>query len=190
MRVVAALALALTLLFGTGAAIAAQGTPTGSPEGTGDESLYVLSYQSSVLEPVAGEDGVYTLTLSGAGDQAVYFGDRPNRFAGTIATADLIAGISDISDPVNAALDGQLPDGSEEIVIVEIRSGDVDVAAGTLTLTVGLLGADTDFGYDFEPEPTSDVADGRAYGTTQLFIDSANCHNTPWDPRPCQSPSS
>lgn len=170
LRSVTSLALPLVLSFASALAVSAQGSPEATPAADeAAETLFALSFESSTLEPA--EDGAYTLTLTNGGDQAVFFGNQPSRVVGTVPTADLLTEISAADSPINAAIVELTDDATEEVVVVELLSGEIDEAAGTVTVTVTVLGAATDFEYELESEPVTDFADGRQYGTTQVFVD-------------------
>lgn len=63
------------------------GTPS-DPHGGADtaqahpEYLFAQPFDAGAWAPKAGEDGVYTLTLTGVAGQTTYFSDRPERDAG------------------------------------------------------------------------------------------------------------
>jgi hypothetical protein len=136
----------------------------------------VQAVPASILEPDSGSEGGFALILTDIVAQTVVFADRPDRFAGTVPTSDVVDAVNELAqngDPANAALVGQLPDGSEEIVIVELLSA--ELGDGGLTYDVRLLGADTELSFGLEAEPLSDFTGRRDYGASTLFVDDIWC---------------
>jgi hypothetical protein len=138
------------------------------------EVLFVQTATSSTLTPLDGGDNgaTHELVMSGGPDQAVYFADRPNRQAGTVSIADAVPALTADSDSrTNAALVAQTSGGSEEIVVVELISGEVDTGTGDVTFQVVLLADFGEIDLAFASEPITEVADVRVYEASHLFID-------------------
>ena len=112
-----------------------------------------------------------TLTLQNINPSMVMFTDRPARMAQSIPTATFLKSWdqggkgSFKSDPPNAGLT-TLVDGKLQSSTVELTQPRLD---GT-TLT-------------YQARITEGTLPPQA-GTISLFIDGG-CHNSPWDPRPC-----
>lgn len=73
-------------------------TPGASPAamGTVGENgafLFVQTARSGTWAPKAGENGVYTLTLTDTPDQTVYFSDRPARVVGVAPLQQFLDGL-------------------------------------------------------------------------------------------------
>jgi hypothetical protein len=84
--------------------------------------LFVQSFQGGKVEPKAGEDGTYTLTLKRGLGQTSFFTDRPDRIVGATPTVDFLKGFGfSPSNPPNAAL------------VLEAAPGDTDIAVLELT---------------------------------------------------------
>jgi hypothetical protein len=183
------LSLVVTILFGTSAA-AQDATPgatpvaaaAATPTAGAAEILFVQSFTTGRLEPGA-EPGAATLTLQGPVGETVYFSDRPERIAGTIALTqflDILA--QEAAEPLNAALVIDRPEG-DAVVVVEVLGGTVD-AAGTVTYDVIVLSDSGEFGTDMTgtAELLTEVTGAMDFGSNHLFVDGA-C--SPWDPRGC-----
>lgn len=89
--------------------------------------------------PKAGENGVYTLTLTDTPDQTVYFSDRPARVVGVAPLQQFLDGLgfSPQNQP-NAALVAQTAIG-EDVLVIELLNPRNDEAAHTLTYDARVL---------------------------------------------------
>ncbi|MBA2470121.1 MAG: hypothetical protein H0V37_12010, partial [Chloroflexia bacterium] len=95
-------------------------TPVESPEANRTYFLFVQTFSSGTLQPHANDAEMYTLTLTGAAAQTVYFSDRPERIIGTVPTPQFLEGLGFTpTNPPNAALVAQT-DAGEDIVVVEL----------------------------------------------------------------------
>ena len=101
----------------------------------------------------------------------MFFANRPDRDVGTIPTADAIDAFNTDEVPPNAALVGQVGDGTEEIVVVEILSGEVAPDTGALTYQVIVLGDASELGMELEGAPVTAVAEAREHVSISFFID-------------------
>ena len=82
--------------------------------------------------------GTARLTLHQPVGETVYFAERPNRVAGTVALEGFLQILAqEAADPLNAALVIDRPEG-DAVVIVELLDGTVD-AAGTVLYDVRVL---------------------------------------------------
>ena len=96
-------------------------TPAASPvaaETTPPTFLFVQLADSGTWVPKPDEDGVYLLTLSGTGDQTLFFSDGP---VGTFATEHMLKtlGFTPVNPP-NAAVLVQTPEGGQDVLVVEL----------------------------------------------------------------------
>jgi hypothetical protein len=110
----------------TKSAAAQQATPTaepdnlGLPQGERTYYMFVQTARSGAWAPKAGEDGVYTLTLTGLPAQTVYFSDRPERIVGTQTTVDFLKALGFSADnPPNAALVTS-NQGEDDVLVIEL----------------------------------------------------------------------
>jgi hypothetical protein len=180
------LSLVVTILFGTSAA-AQDATPgatpvAATPTAGAAEVLFVQSFTTGRLEPGA-DPGAAILTLQGPVGETVYFSDRPERTAGTIALTQFLEILAqETAEPLNAALVIDRPEG-DAVVVVEVLGGTVD-AAGTVTYDVVVLSDSGEFGTDMTgtAELLTEVTGAMDFGSNHLFVDGA-C--SPWDPRGC-----
>jgi hypothetical protein len=160
-----------TLLLTPSAAVAQVATPV-TEEAI--ESLFVQTASGSTLTPLdtpAGE-ATHELVLQERSDQTVYFADRPSRLVGTVPTSDVLAAFAAEADsPPNAALVALNEAGEEEIIVLELLSSEEDATTGEVTYQVALLSDYTEFEYELESEPVTEVTESRSYGATSLFID-------------------
>jgi hypothetical protein len=144
-------------------------------------------FAAGTLEPTPGDEGAYTLSLTGAPSQTVYFSDRPERLVGVVSTPrflDLL-GFS-TEDPPNAALVAQVGEAAEAVavIVLELFAPNYNPVAATLTYEARLLEGferleATGAGFRDRVLSVADVP--TSVGSCSLFIDSADC--TPWDPR-------
>ncbi len=187
-----ALSLVVTILFGP-PAMAQDATPgatpvvapvangaDATPTAGAAEVLFVQSFTTGRLEPGA-EPGAAILTLQGPVGETVYFSDRPERTAGTIALTEFLEVLAqEAADPLNAALVIDRPEG-DAVVVVELLDGTVD-ASGTVIYDVLILSESGAFGTDMTgtAELLTEVTGAMDFGSNHLFVDGA-C--SPLDPR-------
>lgn len=151
-----------------------------TPAAEAAEVLFVQSFTTGRLEPGA-EPGAAVLTLQGPVGETVYFSDRPQRSAGTIALAQFLEVLAqDSADPLNAALVIDRAEG-DAVVVVELLDGSVD-AAGTVIYDVRVLAETASFHTDMTvtAEMLTELTGAIDFGSSHLFVDGA-C--SPWDPR-------
>ena len=92
----------------------------GLPEGERTYFMFVQTAQSGTWAEKAGEEGVYTLTLTGVPAQTVYFSDRPQRIVGTQSTTEFYDALGFTPEnPPNAALVTQT-DAGEDVLVIEL----------------------------------------------------------------------
>jgi hypothetical protein len=83
--------------------------------------LFVQLADRGTWTPKPDEDGVYLLTLSGTGEQTLYFSDRPERIVGTVETDRFLdaLGFTPV-EPPNAAIVVTTPEGERDVLVVEL----------------------------------------------------------------------
>jgi hypothetical protein len=83
--------------------------------------LFVQLADSGTWIPKPDEEGVYLLTLSGTGEQTLYFSDRPDRIVGTLPTDEFLnaLGFTPV-EPPNAAVVVTTPEGERDVLVVEL----------------------------------------------------------------------
>jgi hypothetical protein len=83
--------------------------------------LFVQLASDGTWQQKADEPGVYTLTLSGASDQTLFFSDRPERIVGTVPTDQFFDGLGFTPEnPPNAALVVKTPEGERDVLVIEL----------------------------------------------------------------------
>jgi hypothetical protein len=176
-RIFIVLGLACLLMAPT-LAVAQDATPVArqaTPAAGEDISLlFVQTAAGSTLTPLESPDGEATheLVLQERSNQTLYFSDRPNRVVGTIPTTDMLALFAvEPDNPPNAALVALNEAGEEEIIVLELLSGEEDATTGELSYQVKLLADHTELEFGLVTDPVTDVTEGRSYGETSLFID-------------------
>jgi hypothetical protein len=93
----------------------------GLPQGERTYSMFVQTAHSGTWESKPGDEGVYTLTLTGLPAQTVYFSDRPERIVGLQTTAEFLDMLGFVDDnPPNAALVTKAEDGGNDILVIEL----------------------------------------------------------------------
>ena len=152
------------------------------PEAVGpaEQLLFVQTFESGAWAAKAGEQDVFELTLTGGGDQTLYFANRPNRDVGTFPTQQLMSLLSFApEDPPNAAVVAQTADG-EDVLVVELLNPRMD-AAGTLTYDAQLLA-------EYQGDALARLAAQQAnqelpesFGPVSLFIDLCAYASGPMD---------
>ena len=163
--------------------IAQQGTPqvaTPAVAASGEEGttlpqfLFVQPFDSGAWAPKDGDDGTYSLTLTGAAASTIYFSDRPEREVGLVPNQKFLDGLGFTpANPPNAAIVAT-QDGSEsqDVLVIELFNPVYDASAGTLTYDARVL-ADYDApGLASLAEQQTDAQLDEAFGEGSLFIDS------------------
>jgi hypothetical protein len=93
----------------------------GLPEGERTYTMFIQTAMAGTWVPKAGEEGVYTLTLTGLPAQTVYFSDRPERVVGTATTTEFLSALGfDPENAPNAALVTTDDAGEEDILVIEL----------------------------------------------------------------------
>jgi hypothetical protein len=104
--------------------------------------LFVQTFTEGSWQP-GGEDGLYTLTLSGVASGTIAFSDRPDRIVTLVPMQTFLNGLGFTpSNPPNAALVAMREGedmSDQEVLVVELFSPEYDAAAGTLTYTARVL---------------------------------------------------
>jgi hypothetical protein len=152
-------------------------------QGSGEESgksavptLFTQSAAAGSFEPVAGEDGVYGLRLTGVSARTTWFTDRPERDAGTTETGSALAEIG-FDDPPNAVV--SLPTGNptRDAVAVTLEDPDYDVGAATLNYRATILDGG---GAQLAGLAEVDGLIPRQFDSVDLFIDDAEPNGLPY----------
>lgn len=104
--------------------------------------LFVQTFTQGSWEP-AGEDGLFSLTLSGVPTGTIAFSDRPERIVTLVPMQKFLDGLGFTpSNPPNAALVAMREGedmSDQEVLVVELFSPEYDDVAGTLTYTARVL---------------------------------------------------
>jgi hypothetical protein len=159
----------------------------GMPEGERTYTMFIQTARAGTWEPKPGEEGMYTLTLSGLPAQTVYFSDRPHRLVGTQRTSEFlnVLGFPD-DNPPNAALVTRTEDGEDDILVIELfnpvytEDGD---GGGTLVYEARILANYLETRLGAVALQQNDTAIPAAFGGASLFIDDCRdgvlgCHGT------------
>lgn len=149
----------ITALLLTAFSAAAQdATPEATME-AGEQASILFTHTGDEGTLTAADNGTYTLTLTGASSQVLWFTDRPARGAGYLSMSTYLqtwdeGSDSFESDPPNASviIDGQG-------VALEIMNPVYDEAAGTLSYTATLL------------DNSQSFADGATLTSPVIFVD-------------------
>ena len=159
--------------------VRAQGTPTaGEALAADDATLFVQTaaggtfLPNTLATPDGMEHGTYLLTLSGHPGQTIGFSDRPQRNFGQLATPAFLEALGFTPDnPPNAALVVSTPDGTDDILVLELLNPSYDDEAGLLLYEANILG-------EYAGEVLSPVADRQQdqelvseFDHASLFID-------------------
>jgi hypothetical protein len=154
----------------------AQDEHLGLPQGERTYTMFVQTARTGTWEPKAGEEGVYTLTLTGLPAQTVYFSDRPERVVGTQNTSEFLRALGFAEEnPANAALVTKAEDGSDDILVIELfnpvyTEGEA-AEGGTLAYDARILGNFADTGLGRIALVQHDSAIPASFDGASLFID-------------------
>ncbi len=136
------------------------------------EYLFVQPFASGTWTPKPGEDGVFTLTLTGAPAQTVYFSDRPARIFGLAPTGQFLERLGFTPDnPPNAALVASTEDGVQEVLVIKLLNPVYDEAAGTLTYDAKILADYSGDGLSHVARQQTDFTLPASFTEGGLFID-------------------
>jgi hypothetical protein len=172
--------------MGIGPATAQEATPVATPASYPDdphpsadtaqaspEFLFVQPFDSGTWAPLDAAAGTYTLTLSGAAAQTVYFSDRPERIVGLAPTQLFLDGLGFTPEnPPNAALVADTGTGETEILVIELFDPVYDADAGTLTYDARVLADYAEPGLASLARQQTDYDYPATFGDGSLFIDS------------------
>ncbi len=147
----------------------------------GPTMLFVQTYLSGSVAPVAGSDSRYTLSLDAGTGQTVYFSDRPDRIVGSDPTPQMLESLGFYPDnPPNAALVVETAPGQTDIAVVELFNPLYDPITQGVTYEVSVLKEwETSLELGFTEAPTDLSALAPVFGNAQLFID--DCPDMPMD---------
>ena len=83
--------------------------------------LFVQLAEGGTWTPKPGEGGVFLLTLAGTSSQTLYFSDRPDRIVGAVSTGQFLGQLGFTPfNPPNAAAVVQTPDGTQDVLVIEL----------------------------------------------------------------------
>ena len=135
--------------------------------------LFVQPFDTGAWAPKDGEDGVYTLTLTGAAANTIYFSDRPERIVGLSPTQTFLDGLGFTPEnPPNAALVAPREDGEgQEILVIELLNPRYNAQIETLTYDARVLADYGEHGLAHLANQQQDYEIGEAFGAGSLFID-------------------
>lgn len=146
------------------------------------EFLFVQPFEAGAWAPKAGEDGVYTLTLTGASANTVYFSDRPERIFGLAPTGPFLDNLGFTpTNPPNAALVARRADGSDqEVLVIELLNPAYD--GETLTYDAKVLADYGEPGLTAAARTQMDYELPESFAEGSLFIDDCSdgegaCYN-------------
>lgn len=147
------------------AAAAQSGTPEAS------DKVVLLFVQAAGSGTVTQSDQRHTLSFRHDAGQTVYFSDRPERLAGLLPTAELVAQWPfEGETPPNAALAiANAEDGSTTVILGVLSNPVWDAAASTLSYGFQMLSDDIPAG---SPTPVP-----ASFDAATLFIDGAEAAN-------------
>lgn len=162
----------------SGAAAQDSATPVAS-DGTRAEApamLFVQSFQAGSIEPKAGEEGRYTVTLDHGLGETIYFSDRPERIVGSFPTDKFLDWLGFTPDnPPNAAILTDNGDGETTLAVVELFDPVYDADTATASYDLAILDHWQDgTSLNFTETPVDLGTIGATFGTTHLFIDGAD----------------
>jgi hypothetical protein len=135
------------------------------------ELLGVQTAEEGTLEPIAGEDDLYTLTLTGVNPQVVVFSERPERLTEIVTMDESIEIFWSDSEPPNVALSG-LVDGEDQILALELLSPSYDQEAATLTYTAKPLSELSSGLSHLDDDLVAEIP--SAFTSVAIFIDSGS----------------
>jgi hypothetical protein len=167
----AAVIVSLTVLGGCGGGDDNASSENAGAAATSTGDLFTQTTHTGSLDPIAGRDDVFTLTLEQPSPDVTVFTDRPVRSAST----ESLAGFVDqwdqrgfAQDPPNAALVlDQEPDNADT-AIFELADPSYDKAGGTVSyMATHVNGGTSSLPSDehIDPPPT--------FGDAHLFIDAS-----------------
>lgn len=134
--------------------------------------LFLQSFETGSLMPVAGTPGHYTLTLRQGLGETVYFSDRPQKIVGTMPTPSFLEGLGFTPDnPPNAALVGHRSPTQKDVVVLELRNPRYDKSSNTATYDVTLLQDWQKLDEKFGQTPDDSKHLPRDFTAAHLFID-------------------
>ncbi len=171
---------ALAALVAVAVLAACTGSPSRSVTGAAGTMslLFVQTAQSGSLDRVAGSTE-YDLRLRGVDPNTSWFSDRPQRQAGTQATATMMGDWDAYgfgADPPNAALVLTDHPKTEDTVIVELRDPRYDEAARELQYRVRVLDSPRDGLESAKGQTPPQIP--ATFAASSLFIDDASVSAT------------
>jgi hypothetical protein len=157
--------------------------PSADSAGTDSEFLFVQPFEGGTWTPKAGEEDVYTLTLSGIAAQTTFFSDRPERITGLTPTGAFLDGLGfDIANPPNAAIVALTDSGEQDVLVMELFSPVYDAEDTTLSYEASVLSDYDGRGIAHLAQQQTDYELSASFGPGSLFIDDCpdvveSCYN-------------
>lgn len=147
--------------------------PSADEAQSGPELLFVQAFDAGTWAPKDGEDGVYTLTLTGAAANTIYFSDRPERIVGLWPNQEFLDRLGFTPEnPPNAAIVAPREDGEgQEILVIELLNPVWD-GNGTLAYDAVVLADYGEHGLAHLARQQQDYELGETFAAGGLFIDS------------------
>ena len=134
------------------------------------EFLFVQTAASATLTPET--DATYRLAMQGHTGGTIYFSDRPQRIFGEAPTPIFLENLGFSPDnPPNAAIVTSTPDGTSDVLVVELTDPAYDALAGELSYAVTVLEDYTSDGLAFAASAQRNMTLPAELCSTSLFID-------------------
>jgi hypothetical protein len=138
------------------------------------EFLFAQIFQGGAWAPKDGEEGTYTLTLTGAAANTVYFSDRPERIAGLSSNQEFLDGLGFTpTNPPNAALVAAADGGDQDVLVIELLNPAWD-GNGTLTYDAKVLADYGETGLAHLAQQQANYEFPESFGEGGLFIDDCS----------------
>lgn len=139
----------------------------------GAEFLFVQPFDGGTWTAKTGEEGTYTLSLSGAAASTIYFSDRPQRIVGLAPTQKFLNALGFMpANPPNAAIVvTQEGAAGQDILVIELINPVYEAKAGTLVYDAHVI---TDYngpGLAFLAQQQDDFKLPASFKGGSLFID-------------------
>ncbi|HEY8446439.1 MAG TPA: hypothetical protein VIL01_04965 [Thermomicrobiales bacterium] len=133
--------------------------------------LFAQPFAGGSWAPKPGEAGLFTLTLTGAAAQTVYYSDRPERIFGLTPTQQFLDGLGFTPDtPPSAALVAST-EGGQDVLIIELFNPNYDETTGTLIYDAKILADYEGESLKVAAQLQDDFTFPETFGAGGLFID-------------------
>jgi hypothetical protein len=179
--------LGLVAAVASGRALGQNATPDTATQATGPagahpegiharpdtEFLFAQAFTGGTWAPKEGENGAYTLALTGAAAQTVYFSDRPERLVGLLPNQEFFDKLGFTPEtPPNAALVADT-DGGQDILVIELRNPAYDASSASLTYDARVLADYGETDLSSLARRQADYDFPQSFSTGGLFIDDS-----------------